>query len=129
QQLLEIYDAPPLLMAQGDVSVLSKEKIAVVGSRRASRSGLEHAYHFAAELAASGLIVTSGLALGIDSAAHRGALSVDADLNLSPTIAVVATGLDLCYPSRHEKLKTEITARGVIISEFPLGTPPQKENF
>jgi len=128
-QLLEIYHAPPLLMVQGDVSVLSKEKIAIVGSRRASPSGLEHAHHFAAELASSGLIIASGMALGIDGAAHRGALTVDADLNPSPTIAVVATGLDLCYPSRHEKLKTEISERGAIISEFPLGTPPQKENF
>jgi len=129
QPLREIYHAPPLLMAQGDFSVLSKEKIAIVGSRRASPSGLEHAYNFAAELAASGFVITSGMALGIDGAAHRGALSVDADLNSSPTIAVVATGLDGCYPSRHEKLKEEICQRGVIISEFPLGTPPQKENF
>lgn len=128
-QLLEIYHAPPLLMVQGDISILSKEKVAVVGSRKASPSGLEHAHHFSAELAASGLIIASGMALGIDGAAHRGALSVDADLNPSPTIAVVATGLDLCYPSRHEKLKAEICERGAIVSEFPLGTPPQKENF
>jgi DNA processing protein len=129
QQLLEVYHAPPLLMVQGDVSLLSKEQIAVVGSRRASPSGLEHAAHFASELAASGFTVTSGMALGIDGAAHKGALSVDKDLNERPTIAVIATGLDLCYPSRHQLLKSEILERGAIISEFPLGTPPQKENF
>lgn len=128
-QLQEIYHAPPLFMVQGNVSILSSEQIAVIGSRRASPSGLEHAYHFAAELASSGLVVTSGLALGIDGAAHRGALSVDADLNPAPTIAVIATGLDLCYPSRHEKLREEIVQRGAMVSEFPLGTPPQKENF
>src|SRR5690606_34019844 len=104
-QLREIYHAPPLLMVQGGTTIWSREQVAIVGSRRASPSGLENARYFATELAASGFIITSGMALGIDGAAHRGALLADADLNPSPTIGVVATGLDLCYPARHEKLK------------------------
>ena len=128
-QLKEIHHAPPILMVAGDVNVLQQNQLAIVGSRRASPSGLEIAQHFAAELVDCGFVITSGLALGIDSAAHRGALLAKKDASHKTTVAVVATGLDLCYPSRHEKLVQEIRENGAIISEFPFGTAPQKENF
>jgi DNA processing protein len=128
-QLKEIHHAPPVLMVAGDINVLQHNQLAIVGSRRASPSGLEIAQHFAAELVDCGFVITSGLALGIDSAAHRGALLAKKDSSHKTTVAVVATGLNLCYPSRHEKLVQEIRENGAILSEFPLGTPPQKENF
>jgi len=108
---------------------LQQNQMAIVGSRKASPSGLEIAQHFAAELVANGFVITSGLALGIDSAAHRGALLAKNDSSHKPTVAAIATGMDICYPSRNEKLAEEIRDNGIIISEFPLGTPPQKENF
>jgi len=129
RRLCEIHHAPPLLMVDGNLSVLRQDQIAIVGSRRASPAGLEHARQFAAELAECGLIVTSGLALGVDCAAHQGALSINRDSRALATIGVIATGLDQCYPSRHEKLLQEIRERGALVSEFPLGTPPIKENF
>ena len=128
-QLREIHHAPPVLMVAGEVKILQQHQLAIVGSRKASPSGLEIAQHIAAELVDCGFVITSGLALGIDSAAHRGALLAKKDPAHKTTIAVVATGLDLCYPSRHEKLVQEIRENGAIISEFPLGTAPQKENF
>lgn len=128
-QLKEIHHAPPVLMAAGDIKVLKQAQIAIVGSRKASPSGLEISRHFAAELVASGFVITSGLALGIDSAAHQGALLAKNDSSHKTTIAAIATGMDICYPSRNEKLAREVRENGVIISEFPLGTPPQKENF
>lgn len=128
-QLKEIHHAPPVLMVAGDIKILSQSQIAIVGSRNASPSGLEIAQHFAAELVASGFVITSGLALGIDSAAHRGALLAKNDSTHKPTVAAIATGMDLCYPGRNERLAQEIRENGAVISEFPLGTPPQKENF
>lgn len=129
EQLKEIHRAPPVLMVAGDTKILQKNQLAVVGSRKASPSGIEIAQHFSAELVGYGFVVTSGLALGIDSAAHRGALLAKQDDAHKPTIAVIATGMDVCYPSRNEKLAMEIRENGAVISEFPLGTPPQKENF
>lgn len=129
QQLREIHYAPPLLMVDGDINVLAENQLAIIGSRKASPSGLEHARNFASELVQCGFVITSGLALGVDSAAHSGAIAGAADTSRSVTVGVVATGLDLCYPSRHEKLMQEIRERGAIVSEFPLGTPPIKENF
>lgn len=122
--LKEIHHAPPVLMVSGNIEVFSQTLFAVVGSRKCSPSGLEHAAMFSAELASCGLVIASGLAIGIDSAAHQGALSIG-----MPTVAVIATGIDLCYPSRHEKLASQIRECGAIVSEFPLGTPAQKENF
>lgn len=122
--LKEIHHAPPVLMVSGDIEIFSQTLFAVVGSRKCSPSGLEHAAIFSAELASCGFVVTSGLAIGIDSAAHQGALSAG-----RPTIAVIATGIDLCYPGRHEKLARQIMECGAVVSEFPLGTPAQKENF
>ncbi len=128
-QLKEIHHAPPLLMVAGDVKILSQKQLSIVGSRKASPSGLEIAQHFAAELVNCGFVITSGMALGIDNAAHRGALLATEDSSHKSTIAVIATGMDLCYPSRHEKLAEDIRENGAIVSEFPLGTAPQKENF
>lgn len=122
--LREISSPPPLLYVRGDIDVLSLPTIAIVGSRNASRSGIDQATRFAATLAAGGFAVTSGLALGIDGAAHRGALS------RGITIAVVGTGIDRVYPSRHRRLAEEIVAgNGAIVSEFPPGTPPVASNF
>jgi DNA processing protein len=122
--LREIPDPPPLLFVVGDPRVLSIPQLAVVGSRNASRAGQALAYEFARALVQSGLVITSGLALGIDAAAHRGALSVP-----GPTLAVAGTGLDCVYPARHRALAAEIAASGALISEFPLGTPAIARNF
>ena len=130
EQLKYIHSAPPILMVEGSMDALvCEQRLAVVGSRKASPTGQDIARDFSAELAASGFVITSGLALGVDGAAHLGALSVEPDLNQFPTIAVVATGIDLCYPSRHMELKEKICERGAVVSEFPLGTHPKKENF
>lgn len=124
-ELLKTIDLPPpVLMACGDVKLLSRQQVAIVGSRKASTTGLENAEMFAAGLAEAGLVVTSGLALGIDAAAHRGAIK-----SQSVTTAVVGTGLDICYPARHRQLAQQIIDSGVIISEFPLGQAAKKENF
>ncbi len=122
--LREISDAPPVLFVEGDPLVLSNPQLAIVGSRNASRAGLELAYEFGRALVQSGLAITSGLALGIDAAAHRGALS-----GPGPTVAVAGTGLDCVYPLRHRDLARDIAASGALISEFPLGTPPIARNF
>lgn len=124
ERLRETGGAPVALYFRGDPELLSLPQIAIVGSRNATPQGLEIAQGFAAELARRGLTITSGLALGIDGAAHRGAL--DADGN---TIAICGTGLDLIYPARHKKLGQEIEQRGLMVSEFPPGTPSRPENF
>ncbi|MBF0382768.1 MAG: DNA-protecting protein DprA [Magnetococcales bacterium] len=116
--LREIHDPPPVLFALGDTTLLnSSNTIAVVGSRRASRSGLGFAHTLGSDLAKNGIITVSGLALGIDSAAHRGAL-----VGGGPTVAVVATGLDVDYPPQNRELKKQIRENGCIITEAPLGT-------
>jgi DNA processing protein len=122
--LKQISDPPPLLFAQGDVDLLSEWQLAIVGSRSASKSGSDLAYEFGRYLAKGGMAVTSGLASGIDTAAHQGALSVS-----GPTIAVVGTGLDRVYPAQNRDLAHRIAETGLIISEFALGTPPKAENF
>lgn len=123
-QLRAIAQAPLALFCQGDPELLSQPQLAIVGARAASRPGAETAAGFAAELSRAGLLVTSGLAQGIDAAAHRGALGAGA-----ATVAVCATGLDRVYPARHRELAHEITARGVLVSEFPTGTPPLADHF
>lgn len=116
---------PPLAMFyQGDVDLLARPQVAVVGSRTATPQGLESAAGFAAELGRNGLLVSSGLAKGIDGAAHRGALDAGA-----PTVAVCGTGLDRVYPASHRTLAHRIAAHGVLVSEFPTGTQPLPENF
>lgn len=116
---------PPLaLFYQGDAALLCRPQVAVVGSRSATPQGLESAAGFAAELGRHGLLVSSGLAQGIDGAAHRGALDAG-----NPTVAVCGTGLDRVYPARHRALAHRIASHGVLVSEFPTGTQPLPENF
>ena len=122
--LRQIADAPALLYASGDVSLLHEPQIAVVGSRHCTPGGAQNAFDFSLQLAAAGFTITSGMALGIDSAAHRGALGSG-----GKTIAVTGTGLDLVYPGRNQKLAREILERGLMVSEFPLETPARPANF
>jgi len=122
--LREIPDPPVALFVMGDLRLLAQPQIAMVGSRNASAAGRENANAFARELARAGLVITSGLALGIDGAAHRGAMEAGA-----ATIAVMGTGLDRVYPARHRDLAHAIVQQGAVVSEFPLGTPPRPENF
>ena len=122
--LLEISDPPPLLYLHGNIEVLQEPKLAVVGSRNPTAVGRQTATDFARHLSAAGLIITSGLALGIDAAAHQGALDAGA-----ATIAVMGTGLDRVYPARNRDLARQIAEVGLLVSEFPPGTPPKAENF
>lgn len=112
------------MFVQGDVTLLNAWQLAIVGSRNPSSSGRESAYAFAEYLASGDLIITSGLAMGIDAAAHQGALAGG-----GKTIAVVGTGLDRVYPAKHHDLAHQIVEKGALVSEFPLGTPPKAENF
>jgi DNA processing protein len=125
KQLKQIYDPPLVLFAKGDMQLLNKMQIAIVGSRAASVNGREIAFDIAQQLSKQGVVVTSGLALGIDAAAHKGALTT-----ITGTIAVVATGLDKVYPAKHKPLAKQIQANnGVIISEFLPGTSPKAGHF
>lgn len=124
QSLLEIPDPPPMLYCKGRLELLNTPTIAIVGSRNATPQGEKTAEAFAHSLSDSGYCIISGMALGIDGAAHRGALQ-----GRSSTIAVVGTGLDIVYPARHRQLAHEIAERGVMVSEFPLGTPSMAQNF
>ncbi len=128
QLLLEITDPPPILYAKGHLHWLNHASIAMVGSRSSTTQGEKNAEDFATNLANFGLCVVSGLALGIDGASHRGALKATAE-NSAGTIAVVGTGLDIVYPARHLDLAHKIVQNGLIISEFPLGTPSKAQNF
>jgi DNA processing protein len=122
--LLEIADPPTLLYVRGNPALLQKRGLAMVGSRNATPQGLQTAENFARTLANRGLCIISGLALGIDAAAHRGALAAGGE-----TIAVIGTGADRIYPARNKELALAIVERGAIISEFPLGTPAIAANF
>lgn len=122
--LLQTADPPLLLYVQGDVSLLSAASVAVVGSRQPTAQGADNARQFARELSDAGFVVVSGLALGVDGAAHEGALA-----GASPTVAVVGTGLDRVYPARHRPLARRIAERGALVSEFAPGTPALPENF
>ena len=124
KKLLEISNPPAVLYAIGHLHWLNHPSIAMVGSRSATPQGEKNAEEFASSLCNYGLCVVSGMALGIDGAAHRGALKAN-----GATIAVVGTGLDIVYPSRHRDLAHKIAERGLIISEFPLGTPSKAQNF
>ena len=124
QTLLEIPDPPPLLYAKGNLQLLDARCVAVVGSRNATPQGEKNAEDFSAALSAHGYCITSGLALGIDGAAHRGGLK-----GMGSTIAVVGTGLDIVYPAKHRELAHQIAERGLILSEFSLGTPSRAQNF
>ncbi|MFZ5844645.1 MAG: DNA-processing protein DprA [Pseudomonadota bacterium] len=123
--LRDLPDPPLLLYVLGNVDVLSDPQLAMVGSRNPSPQGRDNAVAFAKALAESGLTITSGLALGIDAAAHEGALA-----GKGPTIAVAGTGVDRVYPASHRELAHRIVAGGgALVSEFALGTPPMKHQF
>ena len=123
--LRDLPDPPLLLYVLGNVDVLSDPQLAMVGSRNPSPQGRDNAVAFAKALAESGLTITSGLALGIDAAAHEGALA-----GKGPTIAVAGTGVDRVYPASHRDLAHRIVAGGgALVSEFALGTPPMKHQF
>lgn len=135
--LREIHDPPIALYVRGDLKrACAQPCLAVVGSRRCSTYGINSAQSLSRDLAANGLTIISGMARGIDAAAHRGALEAvreakgEASGETSGlTIAVVGTGLEMTYPKEHKKLEDEIAASGAVISEFPLGTPPLPQNF
>jgi len=123
--LAQVHDAPPLLFVHGNVEALVQPQLAVVGSRNPTPLGEETAQQFARVLAAAGLTITSGLALGIDGAAHRGALAARGQ-----TIAVFGTGPDRIYPARHRDLAHAIVdGGGALVSEYPPGTPPLPGHF
>lgn len=122
--LKELPDPPLALFLRGNPRLLHAPQIAVVGSRGASRGGLDNARQFARFLAGAGIAVTSGLALGVDSAAHQGAMQAP-----GPTLAVLGTGLDRVYPARNRELAHQLAEHGLLVSEFPPGTPPIAHNF
>jgi DNA processing protein len=123
-RLAEIPDAPATLHVRGTLVDADALAVAIVGSRRATPYGLEVAEMLAADLAARGVTIVSGLARGIDSAAHRGALRVG-----GRTLAVLGSGLDVIYPPENRRLAAEIAERGALVSQFVPGTPPLPHNF
>lgn len=122
--LKQLPIAPPILYILGEPKLLAKVQLAIVGSRNPSHAGNETAYYFAKELSEAGLVITSGMAIGIDGASHQGALE-----GQGQTIAIAGTGLDRIYPSRHQELAHKIAENGALVSCFPLGTRPAKGNF
>ncbi len=124
QRLLDVPDPPTVLYVKGRVELLNSPSLAIVGSRNATPQGVSNAEAFAAALSGAGFAIVSGLALGIDAAAHLGGLR-----GRGSTIAVIGTGIDRVYPARNQPLARDIAAHGAIISEFPLGTPALRENF
>jgi DNA processing protein len=122
--LRDIADPPLALFVHGDPAVLGLPQLAMVGSRNPTSGGRQTAHDFARYLASAGLAITSGLAVGIDAAAHQGALDAP-----GITLAVTGTGLDRVYPARHRDLAHRIAERGALVSEFPPGTPPLPGNF
>lgn len=121
---LETADPPLIVYTTGRAELLNAPSVAIVGSRNPTPQGVENARSFAAALSRAGLTIASGLALGIDGAAHEGALQ-----GSGSTIAAVGTGLDRVYPKRHLALARRIAADGLLVSEYSLGTPPLAENF
>lgn len=122
--LREIIDPPLALHFRGDLSLLSASSVAMVGSRRASPYAINAADHLAKQLVTAGIAVVSGLARGVDAASHVAALNAR-----GKTIAVLGTGIDIVYPRSNQRLFREIAEQGVIVSEFPPGTPPKPEHF
>jgi DNA processing protein len=124
-RLREIYDAPPLLWVRGDASLLTRPSIAVVGTRHPTPYGAGMAEMLARDLAANGLLILSGMARGVDTAAHKGALAAK-----KPTLAIWGTGVDVIYPKENKSLAEQIVATGgAIVSELPMGTFPAPQNF
>jgi len=124
QPLLQTPDPPALLYLRGRRELLALPALAMVGSRNATPQGVSNAEQFARAFSSAGLTIVSGLALGIDAAAHRGGLD-----GAGSTIAVLGTGADILYPQRNRALGDRIAREGLIVSEFPLGTPPHGSNF
>jgi DNA processing protein len=124
-RLREIYDPPTLLYVRGNIELLGRHLMSIVGARRPTPYGNQMAERLGRDLAARGLVVASGLARGIDASAHKGALSTQ----LGTTIGVLGCGIDVVYPKENKKLFEEIEKRGTIISEFPLGTFAAPQNF
>jgi len=127
QALLSIADPPPLLYSKGRTELLSRPGVAIVGSRNATAQGMQNAERFAQTLSNAGLCVISGLALGIDAAAHAGACSASPEHG--STIAITGTGLDLVYPAKHRALAHRIAEHGCLLSEYPIGTAAIASNF
>ena len=123
-RLAAIASPPPVLYCRGDPLLLDRAQIAIVGARAATRGGRERARALARDLAACGLVVTSGLALGVDAAAHRGALDAAA-----PSVAVLATGPERIYPKSNSGLARELLESGALVTERAPGTPPLPANF
>ena len=123
-QLRELAGAPAWLYVKGDPDWLARPMLAIVGNRNATPQGLRDAQAFAEVLSEAGLTIVSGLALGIDAAAHEGGLK-----GLASSVAVVGTGLDRVYPARNRELAHRLAAGGAIVSEFPIGTPPRRGHF
>ncbi len=124
QNLLNIFAPPPILYVKGQLDSFAAPAVAIVGSRKASKRGCQFAFNLARDLAERQVVVVSGMALGIDAAAHAGCLHAG-----GRTIAVWGAGLDVCYPARHRELAVQIAGSGLLLSEFPLGTRPEKQNF
>lgn len=122
--LREIPDPPLMLYVRGRPEILQWPQLAMVGSRNPTPGGIENAWRFAEALATAGIVVTSGMALGIDGASHRGALGAG-----GATVAVLGTGVDRVYPRAHQALAHEIARQGVLVSEFALGAPPLRDHF
>lgn len=124
--LFNLHDPPLLLYAKGDLSQLNYPALAIVGARSATNTGNENAYHFARFLTSQGWCIISGLASGIDTAAHQGALAAKKPHS---TVAVLGTGMDLVYPARNRELAHQIAAQGLLLSEYPLGTRGLPHHF
>lgn len=123
-RLREIFDPPPVLFARGRLELLASPMLGVVGTRRPTPYGVSVTERLASELATAGLTIVSGMARGIDTAAHRGALAAG-----GATVAVLGCGVDVAYPSENRKLAGELGEKGLIISEFPMGSPAYPQNF
>ena len=123
--LKQIHSPPPILYVKGRLDILNDIQLAMVGSRNPSADGRETAWQFAHHLASHHMVITSGMALGIDAQSHYGALAAEN----GHSIAVAGTGLDRIYPARHKELAWKLAEQGAIVSEYPLGTGPLKQNF
>jgi DNA processing protein len=119
------HDPPPILFSRGDLDVLNRPRVAVIGTRRCSRYGYDVAHELGRELALAGVAVVSGLALGIDGAAHLGAVAADR----TPPVGVVGSGLDVVYPKANARLWATVEERGALLTEAPLGARPQRWRF
>ena len=123
--LADDVEPPAVLFVRGDPTAITGPRVAIVGTRGASRYGLDLAFELGRDLAGAGVAIVSGLAIGIDGAGHAGALAA----STAPPIGVVGSGLDIVYPRRHEQLWREVERRGVVLSEAPLGAPPERWRF